>query len=194
MDTHDRNLPSNRPNGSPASLSVRVPATQAQIMARVTALSLHYAQQPMTDQERRIWLLTFCEDLADKTDAEIAEGCRNYRRNPENKFRPTPGQLRDACEPKYTGGYHRSYESLPPPLEPLPIEERQRMIGNMRAAFPRVFQSPEERAKEEHREEVLKRPPMKLPESSAELSELEKSLAEERRATLQRRLESGGPN
>lgn len=40
----------------------------------------------------------FCEDLAGYPETVIADACQDYRRNPDNKFFPTPGQLLAYCQ------------------------------------------------------------------------------------------------
>lgn len=59
----------------------------------MVALELLYGRQAMSDAERRVWLETYCDDLGAYTDEEIANACRRYRQDGENKYFPTPGAL-----------------------------------------------------------------------------------------------------
>lgn len=75
-----------------------------------------------------VWLETLCEDLGHLTDAELDDGCRRYRQNPENRWFPSPGHLLQACRNPYELGKPRRYaamENLPPPRSP---EEARALI------------------------------------------------------------------
>lgn len=102
MDTTNaENPPTNKPSGSQTSLSVRTPATRKQILARVASLELLYGRQAMSDTERRVWLETYCEDLNGRSDDQIADACKRYRQNGENRYFPTPGALLDLMKNPY---------------------------------------------------------------------------------------------
>lgn len=55
----------------------------------------------MTDGQYAQWTKDFCQDLAGKTDAQIAYACARFRRDAGNRFLPTPGQLLALCESPY---------------------------------------------------------------------------------------------
>lgn len=97
----DENPHSSNPSGSHGTLSVRTPATKAQILARIVSLELLYGRQPMTDSERRIWLETYCEDLKGRADDEIGNACKRYRQDAKNRYFPTPGQLLELLKNPY---------------------------------------------------------------------------------------------
>lgn len=93
MATQGENPRTSKASASQSSLSVRNPATKAQILARIVSLELLYGRQAMSDDERRIWLQTYIEDLGAYTDLELANACRKYRQNGDNRYFPNPGQL-----------------------------------------------------------------------------------------------------
>jgi hypothetical protein len=115
----------------------------------------------MTDDDRRVWLMTWCEDLAYKTDAELAYGCARYRRDKENKFFPTPGQLLEACKNPYDSGPGRRYDPLPPlPEITRTPEQLQELIQN---TYKKANYFPHEKtgnpSLESIKAEILARPP-----------------------------------
>ena len=55
----------------------------------------------MSDDERRVWLQTYCEDLGAYTDAEIGNACKRYRQDGANRYFPTPGALLDLMKNPY---------------------------------------------------------------------------------------------
>ena len=160
------------------NLQTSTPATKAQIMARITALEMHFPKSAMTDGERRVWFQQWCEDLKHKTDAEIAYACMRYRQNGANKFMATSGQLIPLCQPAFENKSRR-YQPLADLGEPLPEGRAKELIERTRKKYPEAFVEDRSIFDED-------RKPLEM---TTEMIEREKSLATERQETLQRRLE-----
>ncbi len=160
------------------NLQTRIPATRSQIMARITALEMHYPKSPMTDGERRMWFQTFCEDFQHKTDAELAYACQRYRQDAGNKFFPSPGQLLTLCQPAFEAKprHYQDIEELPPAR---PQEQIDAMLQRARVSYPDAFK-PKSAIFDADRAPVA---------MTEEMKELEASLREERQETLVRRLQ-----
>lgn len=171
----DGNLHTSKPSESPGnSLQNRQRASEGQIMARIVSLELKYGRSPMTDGERRVWLKEWVEDLGHLSDAEIAYGCARYRRNPANRFFPTPGQLLEACKNPFDsppGKTYAKFEELPPPMD---ADRAEQVI---RATYRKLqyFPGGAEKTPLALKEEILGRPPVPFvpmtPERKAELLE-----------------------
>jgi hypothetical protein len=56
-------------------------------------LALHFWRPNFTPTQVKHLLADFLEDLEDYTPAEVAEACKIYRCNSENRWFPTPGML-----------------------------------------------------------------------------------------------------
>ena len=96
-----------------SSLQVSNPATARDLTIELERLAIHF---PRTDMDARKWQLlfeTFRLDFQGMTLAEIQNGCRRYRKNPENRFFPTPGQLLAACANPYDSPKGKTYDPLP---------------------------------------------------------------------------------
>lgn len=68
-------------------------ATRAEISALLARLSYHYWRPDFTPQQAALVVDDFIRDLTGVTASELADACDEYRRNPKNRFFPTPGQL-----------------------------------------------------------------------------------------------------
>lgn len=99
----------NRPHTIGSSLEVRrssgslaktgrVGSTAKEVMAMLGKLALHYWRPDFSEQQAKLLFADFVEDLREYSPERIEAACTAYRRNPENRFFPTPGQLR-ACIP-----------------------------------------------------------------------------------------------
>lgn len=76
-----------------AAISGPTLATRAEISALLARLSLHYWRPDYTPQQAALVVDDFVRDLTGVTAAELVEACDEYRRDPKNRFFPTPGQL-----------------------------------------------------------------------------------------------------
>ena len=110
---------------------------------------------------------------------QVRYGCNRYRKNPENKFFPTPGQLLEASknpfdnDPPYRR--HMPYrDDLPPAMPP---EIARALAKTTREKYNFLD------ATEKLKEEIRNRPP--LVQTAQDLA-LEKALGEERNAALDR--------
>lgn len=72
------------------------PADKVFIAEQIARLSRHYGLQKMAASEAATVVADFIEDLADIPAWLIVEACRAWRNNPQNIYRPTPGQFRAA--------------------------------------------------------------------------------------------------
>lgn len=101
MDDRDENPHTSKPNGSqPSSLQSSRPATPAEILTHMTALGSWYFAKDLSDGQRRVLLKQMCEDLAGKTEAQIAHACKRWRTSPNTYF-PTSGQLLELIKNPY---------------------------------------------------------------------------------------------
>jgi hypothetical protein len=96
------------PKWEPNSLQTSMPATSEQIAARITGLVVHFGHSMKSEGEYRSWLRDFCQDLAGKTDAQLEYACGRYRRDPKNRFMPTPGQILELCNSPFADKPPRS--------------------------------------------------------------------------------------
>lgn len=79
----------------------RVTATAEQIMQQLLGLEVLFPSQQLDRQQQNLKYRIFYEDLRHLTAEEMAEACRRYRQNPNNKFFPTPGQILAALRGEY---------------------------------------------------------------------------------------------
>lgn len=70
------------------------PADRIFIADQIARLSRHYGAQKMTPAEAATVVADFIEDLGDVPAWLVVEACKRWRNNPQNIYRPTPGQLR----------------------------------------------------------------------------------------------------
>jgi hypothetical protein len=68
------------------------PATAAEIISHLAALDLIYPAN-LTTEERSARYRIYVADLAHLPEWRIRQACTAYRRDPESRFYPTPGQL-----------------------------------------------------------------------------------------------------
>jgi len=79
-------------------------------------------------------------DLDGLSPYQVEDACANYRRNPENKFFPTPGQIIEAVggkfseQPRRLQGYDPKEFSGPRINATRTVAEVLRQTGNGRAA------------------------------------------------------------
>ena len=117
------------PKEQPSSLQEWKQATARDIVMELERLAVAF---PRADMDARKWSVlfeTFFEDLQGLSIEAIRGGCRRYRRNPENRFFPSPGQLLEACKnPFDVSGPPRRYDPLPelPPIGECVSPERMR--------------------------------------------------------------------
>jgi hypothetical protein len=57
------------------------------------ALSLHFWRPDFTPEQAKLIFGDFSRDLAGVTSDELTDACAEWRKNPKNRFFPTPGQL-----------------------------------------------------------------------------------------------------
>lgn len=65
------------------------------ISATLSRLALHFWRPDFTPIQAQYLMEDYLEDLRGYSSNQVESACRNYRRDPENKFFPTPGQLID---------------------------------------------------------------------------------------------------
>lgn len=75
------------------------PCTPERLIAYLRALAVTHPMQELSEAEASLKFRIFCEDLAQVPEQIIMAACRSYRRDPKNRFFPTPGQMIALCEP-----------------------------------------------------------------------------------------------
>lgn len=182
MDTDDKNPRMNKPNGLPANLlqnSTRV--TPQEIMVEIARLEIHCPVfSPMTQESRREWIMTLCQDLGHKSLEELQYGARRYRTAiPPNKWFPTPGAWLEACKNPYDSK-PRNYaplDDLPPAMSQ---KDAEALVARISTKYKIGGESDVSLTK--LKDEILERPPIKYvpmtPERRGELlSHLERATA-----------------
>jgi hypothetical protein len=97
----DENPPSNKPPGSPPnSLQNTTRATPQEITAHLTALGTWFFAKEMTEGQRKVLLRQMCEDLAGRSEPEIAHACKRWRTGTKAYF-PSSGQLLELMKNPY---------------------------------------------------------------------------------------------
>lgn len=86
--------------------------------AILSKLALHYWRADFTPEQAKMLLADFYDDLGKFTPAEIQTACARWRRNPENRFFPTPGGLLGLLTPKSDPPHHLKLYRAPPALSP----------------------------------------------------------------------------
>lgn len=71
------------------------PADRVLIADQVVRLARHFALQSMTPAEASTIVEDFIYDLRAYPGWAVVEACEKWRNNPQNKYRPTPGQLKE---------------------------------------------------------------------------------------------------
>ncbi len=85
---------STTPSQPPAiSLRKTPSATEREILRHLLALEVIFPCQHLDRDQTKLKYRIFFEDLRGLSEPAIAQACRQYRLNPENRFFPTPGQL-----------------------------------------------------------------------------------------------------
>ena len=68
--------------------------TREHLTAHILAMGVIYpARNAMTEEELILRYQIFYDDLRSLSEGELASACERYRKNPDNRFFPTPGQL-----------------------------------------------------------------------------------------------------
>lgn len=145
------------PSAQPSQLQISKPASAREVIAELERLAIHF---PRTDMDSRKWQLlfeTFREDMADLSIEQIREGCLQYRNDPDNRFFPTPGQLKEACKGRFEHKEQTFFRA--PKIEPIPREEAAAIIEKRRAQYGHWWKEQRgEKSLEEHKAEILARP------------------------------------
>ena len=157
-----------------------------EMVAELERLAMVYPRADMDSRKWSILFLTFFEDLGRLTLENLRDGCSRYRRNPSNRFFPSPGQLLDACRDPYDDPPARRYAPLAALGRRLTPDEAAAAIERVRATTG--YDVSVERANVRRKAEILARPPLEM---TPELRDREQKLARERRKALARRLQNG---
>jgi len=78
---------------------------EVEVAAALSRLALHYWRPDFSPSQVKLLLQDFLHDLQRYSPSDIEYACEAYRRDPANKFFPTPGALLgilkryDTCEP-----------------------------------------------------------------------------------------------
>jgi hypothetical protein len=105
------------PKEPPSTLQKWNEATPRDIVTELERLALVPAfWRP--DMDPRKWAMlfeTYHEDLRGLSVEQIRSGCKAWRNNPDNTKFPTPGQLREACDPLKTssGRQRETFRATP---------------------------------------------------------------------------------
>jgi hypothetical protein len=73
----------------------------------LTKLRSHFYQPGQTEAQIRGVTEDMLADLDHMSAYDVEDACTAYRRDPTNKFYPTPGQLMEALKPKVVESRHR---------------------------------------------------------------------------------------
>lgn len=89
------------PKEPPSSLQKWSEATPTDIVTELERLALvpAFYRPDMDSRKWKALFETYYEDLKGLSVEQLRAGCRAWRNNPENTKFPTPGQLREACDP-----------------------------------------------------------------------------------------------
>ena len=68
-------------------------ASAKQIVEQMQDLEIVFPDESLTKQQLERRRELYCIDLGRLTERELQVACERYRKNPENKRFPTPGQL-----------------------------------------------------------------------------------------------------
>ena len=71
----------------------RTPEENTAVGAILSRLALHYWRPDFTPMQAKLLVQDYLADLGAFTPEQINQACAEYRRNGENKFFPTSGQL-----------------------------------------------------------------------------------------------------
>lgn len=155
------------PKEQPSSLQVWKEATARDIVVELERLAILF---PRTDMDARKWQAlfeTFFEDMRGMSIEQIRDGCRRYRKNPANRFFPSPGQLLEACKSPFdVSGPKRHYDPLPelPPIGECVTPEKMR--ADLQAAG---IGEPGKKSLAAIKEEILARPKLPYVETPPEV-------------------------
>jgi len=114
----DRELP-DQPTQTLPSVHSKQPENlpEVEVAAALSRLALHYWRPDFSPSQVKLLLQDFLHDLEHYSPRDIEYACESYRRDPANKFFPTPGALLGILK-----RYDTSEPSLPRYVPPLQIE------------------------------------------------------------------------
>jgi len=78
----------------------------------MTALGSWYFSKDLGDGQRKALLRQMCEDLAGKSEPQIAHACKRWRTSSAAYF-PTSGQLLELMKNPYDAPRGRTYAAIP---------------------------------------------------------------------------------
>lgn len=160
--------PENRQDSTPPSQVAPYSSRTARIHNRdflmeMERLSISHPRMGAAQMDQKAWRVLFqvlWEDLQHLDLTQLRAGIGRYRRNPENRFFPTSGQLLEACKSPFdTASPAHSKPAFKDDLPPVThLKDAIAMIEAARAKykFPRASKDEIERLKEE----ILARPPI----------------------------------
>lgn len=131
---------------SSRSLAIWKPkSSRKEISTAIAKLAVHYYRPDFTPEHAKLLFADFAEDLRDYPIDRIEDACRAYRRDPENRFFPTPGQLRAYIPkpPVDTGPKVLPYSARPTAWWMMPREQWRPEWRD--AEVPEEFQRPPEK-------------------------------------------------
>lgn len=89
----------------------RIDERELTIRKSLVEMAVSCPQSQISEAQARLKAEIFCDDLAEFAPGIIAEAFKTYRRNPDNVFFPTPGQIYGLCRdlrPKNQGPFYRA--------------------------------------------------------------------------------------
>jgi len=89
------------------------PAEQVRKVVALTKLRSHFYQPGQTEAQIRGVIDDMLADLDGLSAYQVEDACANYRRDPANKFFPTPGQIIEALRGKHSEPPRRLQEYDP---------------------------------------------------------------------------------
>jgi len=73
------------------------PGDAGAVLGRVHGLLAHYRSGELPEAVERAVALDWLDDLGEFPLAVVEQACRALRRSPKMRFRPLPGEIREAC-------------------------------------------------------------------------------------------------
>jgi hypothetical protein len=100
---------------------------------------MHYWRPDFTPEQMRYLMADYLEDLGHIEPERVEAACRQWRRNPENKFFPKIGELLELLKPEWEPRSHlptfRAPPALPAPKGPIrSVADILRQYGFAKAA------------------------------------------------------------
>lgn len=184
METEDF-PPTTKAVSAPLSGSKSAKMTDRDFLTEMERLAVAYPRTDMDPRKWRILWQTYWDDLSHLTLAQLRDGCARYRRNSENRFFPSPGQLLEAARNPFEsrGASKAAFkDDLPPAVAD---EVAKAMIARAEALGGFAKKATGEKSTAELKAEILARRPLVM---TSEMVELEKALYRERMDNLEKRL------